>query len=93
MREKTIESKLKKAVNKNGGLCLKFISPSLTGIPDRMILMPGGKIAFAETKAPGEKMRRLQQTRKHQLEMLGFKVFLVDDADEIGVIIDEILSA
>ena len=90
MREKQIEQHLRKAVKEQGGLCLKFVSPGYDGVPDRIILMPNGKIAFAELKAPGKKMRPLQEARKRQLERLGFSVFLVDNTDGIGGLIDEI---
>lgn len=90
MKEKQIEEKLRKAVKAKGGLCLKFVSPSYDGVPDRIILLPGGKMAFAETKAPGKTMRPLQKRRKRQLEALGFLVFCMDNADNIGGVIDEI---
>ena len=90
MKEKQIEEKLRKAVKAKGGLCLKFVSPSYDGVPDRIILLPGGKMAFAETKAPGKTMRPLQKRRKRQLEALGFFVFCIDNADNIGGVIDEI---
>ena len=60
MREKIIEEKLTKAVKQNGGVCWKFTSPGTAGVPDRIVLMPGGRIAFVEVKAPGEKPRPLQ---------------------------------
>ena len=93
MREKDIERKLVKAVRDSGGLALKFISPNLNGVPDRLLLFPGGRAAFAEVKAPGEKPRPLQVHRMNQLRKLGFKVFVVDDVKQIGGIIDEICSA
>ena len=92
MREKFIEEKLKKAVKEKGGLCLKFVSPGFDGVPDRIILMPGGIIAFAELKAPGKKLRPLQERRKRQLESLGFSVFCIDNTKCIGGIIDEIYT-
>lgn len=92
MREKFIEEKLKKAVKEQGGLCLKFVSPGFDGVPDRIILMPGGIIAFAELKAPGKKLRPLQERRKRQLESLGFSVFCIDNTKCIGGIIDEIYT-
>ena len=55
--EKTIERKLVQAVHLMGGLALKFVSPGLDGVPDRVVLLPGGKAAFVELKAPGKKMR------------------------------------
>ena len=54
MREKTVEAKLVKAVKSMGGLAPKFISPGLDGVPDRLVLLPGGKLAFIELKAPGK---------------------------------------
>ena len=51
--EKTIEHKLVKAVHLMGGLALKFISPGFDGVPDRVVLLPGGKAAFVELKATG----------------------------------------
>ena len=84
MREKIIEEKLKKAVKEKGGLCLKFVSPGFDGVPDRIILMPGGIMAFAELKAPGKKLRPLQERRKRQLESLGFSVFCIDNTKCIG---------
>lgn len=90
MNEKFIEQKLRNAVKSRGGAALKFVSPGVNGVPDRIILMPGGCVAFAELKAPGKKMRPIQERRKKQLESLGFKVYLIDSPEQIGGIIDEI---
>lgn len=90
MREKVIEQKLTTAVRQNGGVCWKFTSPGTAGVPDRIILMQKGKFAFVETKAPGEKLRKLQEKRKRQLESLGFKVFCVDSVEDIPKVISEI---
>lgn len=93
MREKEIEETLIEKVKKNNGLCLKFISPSMTGIPDRIILLPGGKIGFVEVKRPGEKPRPIQKKRIRQLRDLGFKVYVLDDKKEIDGIIKDIGGA
>ena len=93
MREKTIESKLVKAVKNLGGLAPKFISPGLDGVPDRLVLLPGGKIAFIELKAPGKELRPLQVRRKRQLESLGFSVYCIDRPEQIGAILNEIQSS
>lgn len=90
MREKEIEETLIEKVKKNNGLCLKFISPSMTGIPDRIILLPGGKIGFVEVKRPGEKPRPIQKKRIRQLRDLGFKVYVFGDKKEIDCIIKDI---
>lgn len=93
MREREIESALVRAVKIKNGMALKFVSPGFDGVPDRIILFPGGRIVFIELKAPGKKMRPLQEKRKRQLEALGFQVFCVDNKDQIGGIIDAIQSA
>ena len=78
MREKTIEQKLVRMVRDQGGMALKFISPGMNGVPDRLLLFPGGKMAFCEVKAPGEKPRLLQVHRMAQLRILEFRVYVVD---------------
>lgn len=93
MREKAIEAKLVKAVKQMGGLAPKFISPGFDGVPDRLVLLPHGKIAFIELKAPGKALRPLQVRRKSQLEALGFSVYCIDGAEQIGGILDEIQSS
>lgn len=90
MREKIIEQKLVQAVKAVHGMAPKFVSPGLDGVPDRIILLPGGRMAFAEIKAPGEKMRPLQVRRKRQLEKLGFSVYCVDSIEQIEEILKEI---
>ena len=69
---------------------MKFTSPGWAGVPDRIVLLPGGRMAFVELKRPGQKMRPLQMRRKKQLEHLGFKVLCIDDPEQIGGAIDEI---
>ncbi|MGN1457468.1 MAG: VRR-NUC domain-containing protein [Acutalibacteraceae bacterium] len=90
MREKTIECKLVIEVKKHGGICPKFVSPGFDGMPDRLVLMPYGKMAFVEVKAPNKKPRPLQLSRHRLLERLGFRVYVLDDDKQIGGILDEI---
>ena len=92
MREKNIESRLVAEVRRRGGLAPKFVSPGLDGVPDRLILLPGGKFAFAELKAPGKTLRPLQALRKRQLEKLGFRVFVIDGTEQIGGVLDAICA-
>lgn len=61
MREKTIEHKLASTVKNMGGIAPKFVSPGFDGMPDRLVLLPMGKIAFVEVKQHGEKPRPLQR--------------------------------
>lgn len=90
MREKTIEHKLVMEVKSASGLALKFVSPGFVGVPDRVILMPNGKVAFAELKAKDKKPRPIQARRIEQLRKLGFKVYVIDNTQMIGDVIDEI---
>lgn len=93
MREKDIERKLVKAVRQSGGLALKFVSPGMAGVPDRLLLFMGGKVAFCELKAPGQRPRPLQLRRIAQLRALGFKVFVIDSVEKIGEMLHEICSS
>lgn len=90
MRESEIEKRLRNAVKMRDGLALKFVSPNFNGVPDRLLLLPEGKAAFAELKATGRKMRSLQIKRKRQLEALGFLVYCIDGIEQIGGVLDEI---
>lgn len=92
VEEKVIEKKIIKAVKSRGGLALKFVSPGFDGVPDRLILLALGKLAFVEVKAPNKKPRKLQLLRHKQIKELGFKVYVLDNENDIGGIIDEIQS-
>ena len=93
MREKTLEGKLVRAVRASGGVAVKLSPVSYAGLPDRLVLLPGGHIGFVEVKAPGEKPRPLQLRRHALLRRLGFLVAVLDDEGKIGGILDEIRSA
>jgi len=90
MREKVIEQKFRETVRNAGGMAVKFTSPGLDGMPDRLALLTGGRMAFVEVKAPGKKPRPLQEARHRMLRRLGFKVYVLDDEGQIGGIVDEI---
>ena len=93
MLEKTIENKLTLAVKKAGGIAVKFVSPSFDGMPDRLVLMPDGHIAFVELKAPGKKPRPLQLSRHRLLRSLGFRVYVIDSVEQIGGMLDELRTS
>lgn len=90
MREKQIENQLVSQVKKIGGIAPKFVSPGFAGMPDRLVLIPDGHIAFVELKAPGKKPRPLQLARHRLLRLLGFRVYVIDRAEQIGGMLDEI---
>lgn len=73
-RERDIERALVGMVKRNGGLCLKWVCPGWSGVPDRIILLPGGRVLFAETKRPqGGRVAPLQAWWADQLHRLGFR--------------------
>ncbi len=88
--EKQIEQKLVRAVKAAGGLCPKFVSPGWDGAPDRIVLLPGGHIAFVEVKAADGKPRPLQAARHRQLRSLGFRMYVVDSPEQIDSVLEEI---
>lgn len=75
--EKSIENVLRKAVEAEGGLCLKWVCPGHRGVPDRMILFPGGIIAFVELKRPGAKVKAggLQEWWREKIQSFGFPCY------------------
>ena len=93
MREKAIEQKLTLMVKRKGGICLKFVSPGFVGVPDRIVLLPSGCVAFVEVKEKKKKPRPLQTSRHKLLRRLGFKVYVLDDPTQIGGILDEIRTS
>lgn len=94
--EKEIEQKLKTLVEgRLGGLCLKWVCPGWSGVPDRILLLPGGKIYFVELKRPkGGKVDPLQTWWKRRLENLGFTVWHIHSIEQLGylglILTDEI---
>ena len=93
MLEKEIEQALVRAVKNIGGWCLKLSCPGMDGVPDRLVLLPKGRCAFVELKAPGEKPRPLQIRRMRQLSSLGFSCFVIDGKEQIGGVIDAIQTS
>ena len=91
MREKTIEQKLRDRVKQRGGKAVKFVSPGMNGMPDRLILVPGGRVAFVEVKAPGKKPTPLQELRAEQLRELGFQVYTVDSVEAVQQVVEEVM--
>jgi hypothetical protein len=92
IREHDVERRLVDEVLARDGFAPKFTSPCMDGMPDRLVLLPGGRMAFAELKAPGKPLRPLQLRRKCQLEALGFQVYVIDHPNQIGGVLDEIQS-
>ena len=88
MIEKDVEKLLTARVKELGGIAYKFVSPGHAGVPDRLIIMPGGEVVFAELKAPGKKERPLQEVEQERLRKLGAVVFsAVDSAEKVEEVV------
>jgi hypothetical protein len=90
MNEKLIEKKLREGVKRRGGLALKFASPFYTGMPDRLILMPGRKLFWAELKSTGKQLRLTQKASFGILRKLGFEVSIIDDQEKLDEFLNHI---
>lgn len=81
MKEYAVEKHLISVTRACGGMCIKFTSPGMSGVPDRIVILPGGKIGFAELKVPGKKPRRLQRNVLRGLYLLGCRVCVIDNPE------------
>lgn len=87
MREKDLERKFRDAVRSSGGRAYKFVAPGNAGVPDRMVVLPGGHIGFVELKQRGKKPSGLQKQQMEILQSLGCFVTILDDPADIQGII------
>ena len=93
MLEKDVERYLVRKIRAAGGRALKFESPGCTGVPDRMILMPGGHISFAELKRPRKTERARQIYVQSELRRLGFTVYsTVDSFERVDQLLMEVTN-
>ncbi|GIN37813.1 PDDEXK family nuclease [Heyndrickxia oleronia] len=83
MRERDIENYLRDQVKKIKGRAYKFESPGNAGVPDRLVILPGGKVYFIELKAPGKKSRPLQVTQQRKIASLGCTVLEIDSLEKV----------
>lgn len=90
--EKTLEKRFVKKIKENGGMAYKFTSPGCVGVPDRLVLMPGGKIFFIELKTQTGKLSISQERQIKKIRELGFSVYIVRPDNMEGVL-HEIRSA
>lgn len=93
MREKTVEAEAGKSGEGGRRDLPEMDGARFDGLPDRIVLLPGGRMGFVEVKAPGKKARPLQESRHELLRSLGYRVYVLDDPEQIGGIIDEIRTA
>jgi len=83
MLERQIEAALVRAAHDVGGMALKWTSPGMTGVPDRIVFIPGGRIVFVELKAPGKKPTPLQLKVQQRIRDLGHEVLVIDSLEDV----------
>ena len=83
MLEKDLEARFRERVRQAGCKALKFVSPGNAGVPDRIVLVPGGRACFVELKKKGKKPRPLQEHTIRELRDLGFEVHVIDSLLEV----------
>lgn len=90
MLEKEVEQYLREQVKALGGKAYKFASPGNAGVPDRIVLLPGGVTIFVELKAPGKKPTPLQQAQQKKISNLGFTVLVIDSKQGVDDLIEKV---
>ena len=93
MEEKKIERYFKAQLEKRGALVFKFVSPGQAGVPDRVVLLPGGRVVFAEMKAPGEKPRPLQRAVFARMARAGHPVYIIDSREAVKRFMEEVMPS
>ena len=92
MLEKELERKLVKRMEQAGCMALKFTSPGHAGVPDRLLLLPGGFVVFVELKREGAKPRPLQEFMLNKLKKMGFRCLVISTEAEIELIVRMAIS-
>ena len=87
VRERDIETYLRDRVKALGGRAFKFVSPGNAGVPDRLVLLPGGRMVFVELKAPGRHPTPLQVAQQQRIVGLGFDVWVIDSFEAVDELI------
>ncbi len=85
--EKLLERKLREGVKRLGGWSIKLLALHITGLPDRLCLLPGGRLFFAEVKTTGETPSPIQWVIIKKLRKLGFRVVVIDNSIQLNQIL------
>jgi len=83
LRENLIEKALKREVEARGGMCPKWVSPGLRGVPDRMVITADGRTMYVETKAPGKPLSPLQAKMIEKLRARGHVAVKLDSVEDV----------
>lgn len=90
MRESTLERLLVREVERIGGLAPKWVSPGNRGVPDRLVILPGGRTIFVEMKATGKPLEPLQRKWRKTLMSMGHRHYKIDSHEDINRFIAEV---
>lgn len=90
MRERNIERYLREEIKSIRGIAFKWVSPGNSGVPDRIVIVPGGRVVFVELKAPGKKPTALQHVQQERLRALGCDVRVIDSREGVDALIQEL---
>lgn len=91
MRESSLEYRLVREVERIGGKAPKWVSPGNRGVPDRLVILPGGRTVYVEMKAPGKPLQPLQWKWAKMLKAMGHAVYKIDSVDDIYRFIQEVM--
>lgn len=90
MKESAIEARLVKAIRHCGGLCYKFVSPNNPGVPDRLILLPGGRVVFAELKTEVGRLAAIQKWQIGEMLLRGADVRVLKGREQVDQFVREV---
>lgn len=89
--EKDVEQRLRKGVEALGGRCMKLVSQGNNGVPDRLVLLPGGRCVFVELKRPKYgKLSAVQVAQQNRLASMGFDVRVLSTNLSVDAFIREV---
>lgn len=92
LSEKDVERALRDKVREAGGIAFKFVSPGISGVPDRIVVLPDNHVGFVEVKKPGKKTRPEQEYQIRRLQKMGCYVTVLDDPEDIDTVISGIMQ-
>ena len=90
MKESAIEARLVREVKKRGGLCYKFTSPGNPGVPDRIVILPGGTTVYVELKTEIGRLAKIQKWQIEELRRRGAVVRVLKGMDQVLAFLEEV---
>lgn len=90
MKESTIEARLVREIRKRGGLCYKFTSPGSPGVPDRIVILPGGVTVYIELKTEIGRLANIQKWQIEELRKRGATVRVLKGMNQVLAFLEEV---